>query len=158
MAIFVISDLHLGDAGLARLFHDQSQGLRFADLCTHVARTPGSELVLLGDIFDLTAAIPPKRGLDAFFRGIGPDLRLEQLLKIIREELEREPHLTLSALLDRYPLKYGTIDLLCYIFAAGRNERHRFLEQTIEVGLSAEPKRVARLPEIIFNRGGPNNG
>jgi len=99
-----------------------------------------------------------KRGLDAFFRGIGPDLRLEQLLKIIREELEREPQLTLSALLDRYPLKYGTIDLLCYIFAAGRNERHRFLEQTIEVGLSAEPKRVARLPEIIFNREGPING
>jgi hypothetical protein len=93
-----------------------------------------------------------KRGLDAFFRGIGPDLRMEQILKIIREELEHEPQLALSTLLDRQPLKYGTIDLLCYIFAAGRNERHHFLERKIEVSLNTDSKRVARLPEIIFNR------
>src|SRR5205823_11305025 len=43
------------------------------------------------------------RGLDAFFRGIGPDLRLEQILKIIQQELEREPQITMSALLDRHP-------------------------------------------------------
>jgi len=99
-----------------------------------------------------------KGGLDAFFRGIGPDLRLEQILQLIREELEREPQLTLSALLARQPLKHGTIDLLCYIFAAGRNERHRFLEQITEVTLGTEPKRVARLPEIIFTRGGAAHG
>lgn len=93
-----------------------------------------------------------KRGLDAFFRGIGPDLRLEQIQKIINEELEHDFQLTLSALLERHPLKYGTIDLLCYIFAAGRNQRHRFLERIIEVQLDEERKRIARLPEIIFHR------
>jgi hypothetical protein len=98
-----------------------------------------------------------KHGLDAFFRGIGPDLRLEQILKIIREELERESQVALSALVDRHPLKYGTIDLLCYIFAAGQTARHRILDQTIEVVLADKPKRVARLPEIIYNRG-PANG
>jgi len=97
-----------------------------------------------------------KRGLDAFFRGIGPDLRLEQLLKIIREELEHEPQVALSALVERHPLKYGTIDLLCYIFAAGQAERHHVRDHAIEVTLSSEPKRVARLPEIIFHRG-PSN-
>jgi len=94
-----------------------------------------------------------KSGLDAFFRGIGPDLRLEQIAKTIRAELETQPQITLSALLERYPLKYGTIDLLCYIFAGGQSERHRFLEENIEVSLLAAPKRVARLPEIIFTRG-----
>jgi len=98
-----------------------------------------------------------KHGLDAFFRGIGPNLRLEQILKIIKEELEREPQVALSALVGRYPLKYGTIDLLCYIFAAGLATRHRIIEQTIEVVLAEGPKRVARLPEIIYNRG-PANG
>src|SRR5207302_1899963 len=46
--LFVVSDLHLGQTGLARMFHDQSQGMRLADLCSIVARTHDSELVLLG--------------------------------------------------------------------------------------------------------------
>lgn len=92
------------------------------------------------------------QGLDAFFRGIGPDLRLEQIEKIIREELDHDFQLTLSALLQRHPLKYGTIDLLCYVFAAGRNKNHRVVDRTIEVPLS-DTKRVARLPEIVFSRG-----
>lgn len=94
-----------------------------------------------------------KSGLDAFFRGIGPDLRLEQIVKIIRAELDSQPQVTLSALLERHPLKYGTIDLLCYIFAGGQSERHRFLANEIEVRLNDSPRRVARLPEIIFTRG-----
>jgi hypothetical protein len=93
-----------------------------------------------------------KGGLDAFFRGIGPDLRLEQIVKLIRTELETQPQVTLSSLLDRHPLKYGTIDLLCYIFIGGQSERHRFLPTEIEVSLSADTRRVARLPEIIFTR------
>src|SRR5712664_2001444 len=68
--LFVVSDLHLGETGLARMFHDQAQGMRFADLCSLVARTPDSELVLLGDIFDVTASLPPKHGLAAFGRAL----------------------------------------------------------------------------------------
>jgi UDP-2,3-diacylglucosamine pyrophosphatase LpxH len=70
MPVFVCSDLHLGEPLGARMFHDNAQGLRFAELCELVART-GGELVLLGDIFDLTAAMPPRRGLDAFARSVG---------------------------------------------------------------------------------------
>src|SRR5436305_13512375 len=66
MPLYAVSDLHLGDSSLARMFHDQSQGLRFAELCSHVARHDDGELILLGDNFDLTAAFPPARGLDAF--------------------------------------------------------------------------------------------
>ena len=60
MPVFVCSDLHLGEPLGARMFSDNAQGLRFAELCELVARTSG-ELVLLGDIFDLTAAMPPRR-------------------------------------------------------------------------------------------------
>jgi UDP-2,3-diacylglucosamine pyrophosphatase LpxH len=69
MGIFVCSDLHLGEPGGARMFFDGEQGLRFAELCAQVAKT-GGELVLLGDIFDLTAATPPDKGLDAFARAL----------------------------------------------------------------------------------------
>ncbi len=97
-----------------------------------------------------------KGGLDSFFRGIGPDLRLEQILKLLNEELATKPQVTLSALLERHPLKHGTVDLLCYIFAAGQNDRHRFLPDHIDVRLSADSNRIARLPQIIFRRGGAN--
>jgi Protein of unknown function (DUF3375) len=94
-----------------------------------------------------------KTGLDAFFRGIGPDLRLEQILALIREELATQPQITLSSLLQRHALRHGTIDLLCYMFAGGQSERHRFLATDIEVSLDSDFRRVARLPEIIFTRG-----
>src|SRR5690349_3518313 len=89
--LFVVSDLHLGESGLARMFHDQSQGMRFADLCSLVARTPDSELLLLGDIFDVTASLPPARGLAAFGRALDVPLEdrparpLESICASIRE-------------------------------------------------------------------------
>jgi UDP-2,3-diacylglucosamine pyrophosphatase LpxH len=75
MNLFAVSDLHLGAAGLARIFHDQLQGWRMADLASYVARSADAELILLGDIFDLTAAIPPARGLERFARAL--DVPLE---------------------------------------------------------------------------------
>ena len=91
MSLFVVSDLHLGENLAASMFRDGDQGLRFADLCAHVARTPDSELVLLGDVFDLTAAIPPPRGLSTFGKEMGvpvddkPGRPLEQIMASIRD-------------------------------------------------------------------------
>lgn len=75
MALYVVSDLHLGESTLASMFRDPVQGLRLADLCAVLARNPGSELILLGDIFDLTAAHPPRKGLSAF--GLALDVPIE---------------------------------------------------------------------------------
>ena len=91
MSLFVVSDLHLGETNVASMFRDGDQGLRFADLCAHVARTPDSELILLGDVFDLTAAMPPPRGLSTFGKALGvpvddkPARTLEQIMANIRE-------------------------------------------------------------------------
>ena len=70
MPLFVVSDLHLGERTLACMFRDAEQGHRFADLCTAIGRNADSELVLLGDVFDLTAAHPPGKGLSAFGRAL----------------------------------------------------------------------------------------
>ena len=65
--------------------------MRFADLCAHIARTPDSELLLLGDAFDLTAAMPPARGLSAFGKALGipiddkPARTLAEVMTHIRE-------------------------------------------------------------------------
>src|ERR1700686_378764 len=75
MPLFVVSDLHLGESTLATMFRDPEQGHRFAELCAGVAGGPDNELVLLGDIFDLTAAHPPHKGLTAF--GLALDVPIE---------------------------------------------------------------------------------
>src|SRR5437870_3831195 len=91
MPLYAVSDLHLGEIGLARMFHDQSQGLRFADLCSHVARHDDVELILLGDIFDLTASFPPARGVASFARRLRvpsaerPPRTLAEICASIRE-------------------------------------------------------------------------
>src|SRR5205814_10008209 len=74
MPLYAVSDLHLGDSSLARMCHDQSQGLRFAELCSHVARHDDVELTLLRYIFDLTATYPPARLLEGCYRALAvPD-------------------------------------------------------------------------------------
>src|SRR2546421_55073 len=70
VALFVLSDLHLDEEGEARLFRDDRQGAKLASLCERVARGD-AEVVLLGDVFDLTAMNPPARGLDRFFAELG---------------------------------------------------------------------------------------
>jgi UDP-2,3-diacylglucosamine pyrophosphatase LpxH len=76
------------------MFRDLEQGHRFAELCTGVARGPDNELVLLGDIFDLTAAHPPHKGLTAF--GLALDVPIEDkpprpLPSIMRSIRESNP-------------------------------------------------------------------
>jgi len=90
MALFVVSDLHMGESSLATMFRDAEQGLRFADLCASIARGE-NELVLLGDIFDLTAAHPPRKGLTAFGKALDVPIEDKQprplpaIMKAIRE-------------------------------------------------------------------------
>jgi len=91
VALYVISDLHLGDDAVAPMFRDEDQGRRIAELCEKVARDPDSELVLLGDILDITAACPPRKGITQF--GLRLDVPIEDrparplpaILKAIRE-------------------------------------------------------------------------
>ena len=91
VALYVVSDLHLGESTLASMFRDEDQGRRFTEVCTRVASEPDGELILLGDIFDLTAACPPHKGLTQF--GVSLDVPIEDkpprplpaVMKSIRE-------------------------------------------------------------------------
>src|SRR3954462_10903229 len=109
MPLYVVSDLHLGEGTLASMFRDSEQGLRFAELCANIAREPESELVLLGDIFDVTAACPPRKGLTQF--GVSLDVPLEDkparpLPAILRSMREGNPVALgeLEALAERAPV------------------------------------------------------
>jgi UDP-2,3-diacylglucosamine pyrophosphatase LpxH len=114
-----ISDLHLGEAGGARMFHDLTQGQRLADLCADLTADDGAELLLIGDIFDLTSMQPPQKGLAAFARAVGmpeldrPRRTLLQMCRAIREA---------------NPLALGALEALAQelpvTLVAGNHDRH----------------------------------
>src|SRR4051794_22217239 len=89
--LYVISDLHLDERGPPQMFSDERQGRALKALCERIARDEGAELILLGDTFDLTSMLPPKHGLERFFRKLDvpreppPRRPLPELLKAIRE-------------------------------------------------------------------------
>ena len=117
--LFVVSDLHLGETGLARMFHDHAQGMRFADLCSFVARTADSELLLLGDIFDLTASLPPARGVTAFGRALGVPL----------EDRPPRPLSSICASIrENNPIALDALEALCadaaVTLVVGNHDRH----------------------------------
>ncbi len=88
LPLYVVSDMHLGEPGAAAMFHDKRQGMVFADLCGHIART-GGELVLLGDVFDITASTPPPRGLTAFGEAVGVPTIIDRPAPALDETLQR---------------------------------------------------------------------
>ena len=110
MRLFVLSDLHLDEEGQARLFRDERQGVKLAGFCERLARD-GAEVVLLGDIFDLTAMNPPPRGLDRFFADLRlparpqPRRDLRQLLESVRDSNPRAMR-ALSELSRRVPVTF----------------------------------------------------
>lgn len=74
MALWVMSDFHLADASTVAMFDEGMQGKRMAALCERIAGEGEGELVLLGDIVDLTAMQPPPRGVAKFGKKMGIDL------------------------------------------------------------------------------------
>ena len=100
MTLWVLSDLHLGDATVAPMFREDRQGKCVEALCARIEAEGDGELVLLGDVFDLTAMRPPQRGLPAFGRKMGialpdpPERSPRELCAAARRRHER----TLSAI------------------------------------------------------------
>ena len=117
--LFVVSDLHLGETGLARMFHDHSQGMRFADLCSFVGRTADSELLLLGDIFDVTASIPPAHGVAAFGRALGVPLE---------DRPARALASICASIRENNPVAFDALEALCedvpVTLVTGNHDRH----------------------------------
>src|SRR3954447_10859978 len=101
------------------MFRDEDQGKRFAELCDKVAHDPDSELVLLGDIFDVTAACPPHKGLTQF--GLSLDVPLE-------DKPARPLPAILRSMREGNPVALGALEALAaqtrVTLVPGNHDRH----------------------------------
>src|SRR4051812_47169054 len=101
------------------MFRDEDQGRQLAELCGQVARDGDGELILLGDILDLTAACPPHKGLTQF--GVALDVPIEDkparpLAAVLRSIRENNP-IAFEALEDL--AARAKVTLVC-----GNHDRH----------------------------------
>ncbi len=106
---------------------------------------------------DLTSFIPEAQEEEfdsgALFNQIYIDKT--ELEANIRKELQTVSQLTLSALIDKYPLRRGLAELICYISIASEHQLTVFDEEGEELICWEEGEgrmRKASLPRIIFNR------
>jgi UDP-2,3-diacylglucosamine pyrophosphatase LpxH len=93
--------------------------MRFADLCSLVSRTADAELVLLGDIFDLTASMPPARGVKEFGR----------VLDVPLEDRPPRPLPDICASIrENNPVALDALEALCadapVTLVVGNHDRH----------------------------------
>src|SRR5579863_2713815 len=70
MRQYITSDLHLHDDDQPFLFTDAKETI-FVQMAEEI-RAGGSELILAGDVLDLTGLQPPAKGLDEFFAKVLP--------------------------------------------------------------------------------------
>src|SRR3989442_5994221 len=101
------------------MFRDDDQGLRFSEVCERVASGPDGELVLLGDIFDLTAACPPHKGLTQF--GVSLDVPIE-------DKPPRPLPAVMKSIREHNPMALEALEKLSaqarVTFVTGNHDRH----------------------------------
>jgi UDP-2,3-diacylglucosamine pyrophosphatase LpxH len=122
VATWVLSDLHLSDDSVASMFDEERQGRAIERLCARIEAEKG-ELVLLGDVFDLTAMTPLSRGLHAFGKKMGV---------AVEERPVRPPEVLGAATQKRHPRTLSAIAALtrtCPVTLAPGNHDHPLGEE-----------------------------
>jgi UDP-2,3-diacylglucosamine pyrophosphatase LpxH len=147
VTVYVVSDLHLDEDGDLGLFRDERQGRALAALCERIARE-GAELVLLGDIFELTGMTPPDRGLSRFFERLEVDVDpppRRPVSALVSAAARTNPQATdaLARLSER-----ARVTLV-----PGNHDRHFATDEGV-AALAALGLRVERTPSAVRTVGG----
>ncbi|MAE52610.1 MAG: hypothetical protein CMI20_00675 [Opitutae bacterium] len=85
---------------------------------------------------------------------VGEPLDLKKYRSRVSETLGEVEQITLSEMVERYPLERGVVEIVCYRVIAGEDPRHEILQdELIQVDLNrpAQPRYV-EVEQLIFQR------
>ena len=85
---------------------------------------------------------------------VGEPLDLKKYRSRVSETLGEVEQITLSEMVERYPLERGVVEIVCYRVIAGEDPRHEILpDELIQVDLNrpAQPRYV-EVEQLIFQR------
>lgn len=81
------------------------------------------------------------------------DINREELVTRIQQYLKRKPQVTLTEILNEYPIKKGLAELLTYFSIASQSPKHLITPEAYEVvQLHGDSERFVKAPQIIFTK------
>ncbi len=83
------------------------------------------------------------------------EINREVLLNRIKSRLKRKRQVTLTDILNEYPLENGLAELLTYFAIASQSSKHLINAKRYDV-IQFQPDRVVKIPQIIFTKNESN--
>jgi hypothetical protein len=101
-----------------------------------------------------TASSGDSEWISEILNSVGEPLDLNKYRERVNEVLETEEKITLTEMVQRFPLERGVVDVVCYRVVAGEDIRHSILDDEIikiDLNRPAQP-RFVEVEEVIFQR------
>jgi hypothetical protein len=85
---------------------------------------------------------------------VGEPLDLKKYRARVFETLDEVDQVTLSEIVQRYPLQHGVVEIVCYRVIAGEDPRHEVLSDELihlDLNRSLQPRYV-EVEQLLFQR------
>lgn len=101
-----------------------------------------------------TASSEDSDWINEILNSVGEPLDLNKYRERVNEALETEEKVSLTEMVQRFPLERGVVDVVCYRVVAGEDSRHNILDNEIikiDLNRPSQP-RFVEVEEVIFQR------
>jgi hypothetical protein len=101
-----------------------------------------------------TASSEDSEWINEILNSVGEPLDLNKYRERVNEALETEEKVSLTEMVQRFPLERGVVDVVCYRVVAGEDSRHNILDNEIikiDLNRPSQP-RFVEVEEVIFQR------
>ena len=92
--------------------------------------------------------------LNQILNSVGEPLELNKFRERVELVLEDAGKVSLTEMVNKYPLERGVVDVVCYRVVAGEDDRHNILEDEIikiDLNRPAQP-RFVEVEQLIFQK------
>jgi len=92
--------------------------------------------------------------INEILNSVGEPLDLNKYRERVNEALETDEKVSLTEMVQRFPLERGVVDVVCYRVVAGEDSRHNILDNEIikiDLNRPSQP-RFVEVEEVIFQR------
>ncbi len=92
--------------------------------------------------------------MNEILHSVGEPLDLAKFRERVEEVLEENEKISLTDMVEKFPLERGIVDVVCYRVIAGENNRHEILSDeiiSIDLNRPAQP-RFVEVEQLVFQR------
>ena len=92
--------------------------------------------------------------MNEILNSVGEPLDLKKFRRRVEDVLEEEEKISLTEIVERFPLERGVVDVVCYRVVAGEDRRHSILnDEIIKIDLNRPSQpRFVEVEQVIFQR------